>query len=80
MIVVDASAEVSAVLNAGPARAALSSERLHAPHLVDSEVANALRGQVNGRSVSGDAASTALTTWRRLGVTRCPVLPLLDRV
>ena len=42
MIVVDASAAISALLNAGPARRSLASEQLHVPHLIDSEVANAL--------------------------------------
>ena len=46
MIVVDASAVVAALLNAGPARNALASDQLHAPHLVDSEVASALRRRV----------------------------------
>jgi len=46
VIVIDASAALSALLNAGPARSALASEQLHAPHLIDSEVANGLRRMV----------------------------------
>jgi len=38
VIVVDASAAVSVLLNAGPARAAMAQQRLNAPHLVDAEV------------------------------------------
>lgn len=80
MIVADASAAVSALLNAGPARRALSDEQLHAPHLIDSEIANALRRQVGGQRLAVDAAWSALDHWRRLGVTRYPVVGLLDRV
>lgn len=80
MIVVDASAALSALLNAGPARRALADERLHAPHLIDSEVANGLRRGVGARRLEADAAWTALDRWRRLGMTRYPVFSLLGRV
>ena len=46
VIAVDASAALSALLNDGPARSAVASERLHAPHLIDSQVANGLRRRV----------------------------------
>lgn len=80
MIVVDASAALSALLNAGPARQALSSDQLHAPHLIDSEVANGLRRQVLADRLGTAGASRALDVWRRLGTVRHPALPLLDRV
>ncbi len=80
MIVVDASAAVAALLNAGPARAALSDETLHAPHLIDSEVAQALRRLVLRESLGADDGWAALDAWRRLGVVRSPVSGLLDRV
>ena len=80
MIVVDASAAVAALLNAGPARTALSEETLHAPHLIDSEVAQALRRLVLRGSLGADDGWTALDSWRRLGVIRSPVGGLLDRV
>jgi hypothetical protein len=74
VIVIDASATVSALLNVGPARAALSSEVLHAPHLIDTEVANALRRQV--------AATRPLACWNGSGssgrtchLTTLPMLP-----
>ena len=73
MIVVDASAALSAVLNAGPARSALSSEQLHAPHLIDSEVANGLRRRVAAGQLGTDAGWTALDALRRIGMTRYPV-------
>ena len=50
MIVVDVSAAISALLNAGPARRALGESQLHVPHLIDTEVANGLRRLV----VSGE--------------------------
>ena len=80
MIVADASAAVSALLNAGPARRALSDEQIHVPHLIDSEIASALRHQVAAERLKADPAWVALDTWRRLGVTRYPVAGLLDRV
>lgn len=80
MIVVDASAALSGVLNAGPARNALAAEQLHAPHLIDPEVASGLRRQVAARRMSAADGWAALDTWRRLGLTRYPVAALLDRV
>lgn len=80
MIVVDASAALSALLNAGPAREALAREQLHAPHLVDSEVASGLRRQVASGRIDTDAGWTALDTWRRLGLTRYPTHGLLGRI
>ena len=80
MIVVDASASLSALLNAGPARGALSSEQLHAPHLIDSEVANGLRRQVISQQLDANAGWIALGTWSQLGMTRYPVFSLLERI
>jgi predicted nucleic acid-binding protein len=80
VIVVDASAAVAGVLNDGVARRTLAVERLHAPHLVDSEVASALRRRVGARQLEAAAGWSALDAWRRLGLTRYPVFGLLDRV
>lgn len=80
MIVVDASAALSALLNAGLARRALASEQLHAPHLIDSEVASGLRRRVAAQQLGADAGWAALDAMRRLGMTRYPVFALLDRV
>ncbi|WP_369253381.1 type II toxin-antitoxin system VapC family toxin [Geodermatophilus amargosae] len=80
MIVADASAVVSALLNAGAARDLLAHERIQVPHLVDVEVAGALRRTVSAGTVTADEGWAALDTWRRLGVTRHPVPGLLDRV
>lgn len=80
MIVLDASAALSGLLNAGPARASLVSEQLHAPHLVDSEVVSGLRRQVASRRITADDGWAALHAWRRLGLTRYPTHGLLERV
>ncbi len=80
MIVVDASAALSALLNAGPARRVLADEQLHVPHLIDPEVANGLRRRVAAQQVQADAAWTALSSWQRLGVTRYAMIGLLNRV
>ena len=77
---VDASAALDATLNAGAARRALASEQLHAPHLIDSEVANGLRRRVAAQQLTADAGWTALDAFRRLGMTRYPAFSLLDRV
>ena len=80
MIVVDASAAVAALMNAGPARTALADETLHAPYLVDSEIAQVVRRLTLSKSLAAADGWRALDTWRRLGVTRHPVVGLLDRV
>ena len=80
MIVVDASAALSALQNSGLARQALSAQQLHAPHLIDAEVANGLRRQVTSGQVSGGAAHATLRVWSQLGLTRYAVLPLLSRI
>ncbi|MGR6965334.1 type II toxin-antitoxin system VapC family toxin [Geodermatophilus sp. URMC 61] len=80
MIVLDASAAVSALLNAGEARRSLADEAAHVPHLIDAEIAHALRRQVLSRSLGADDGWAALDTWRRLGVVRHPMGGLLDRV
>ncbi len=54
MIVVDASAALAALLNDGPARRALAAEQLHAPHLIDSEVASGLRREVYNAVLAPD--------------------------
>lgn len=80
MIVIDASAALSALLNAGPARQALSTQRLHAPHLIDSEVASGLRRRVAAGQLAAGAGWTALDTFRRLGMSRHATFPMLARV
>lgn len=80
MIVVDASAAIAALLNAGPARQALGSDQLHVPHLIDPEIASGLRRIVAGGAIAAGAGWHALDTWRRLGAVRYPAVGMLDRV
>lgn len=80
MIVVDASAALSALLKAGPARRALAEQQLHVPHLIDSEVASGMRRRVVAGQVQTDAAWTILRVWQRLGMTRYAVFSMLHRV
>lgn len=80
MIVVDASAAVLGLLNDGDARRSLASDVVAVPHLVDSEVANALRSQVRRGSVGEGAARAVLDRWARLGIQRFAVVGLLARV
>lgn len=80
MIVFDASAAVLALLNDGDARRSLASQTVAVPHLVDSEVAHALRGQVLRGRVGADDASGALLRWARLGLRRFGVVGLLPRM
>jgi predicted nucleic acid-binding protein len=80
VIVLDASAAVAALLNAGPSRQLMSKEQLHAPHLIDTEVANVMRRKVRSAEISAAAAWAALDTLRGLGMSRYPGSGLLDRV
>jgi predicted nucleic acid-binding protein len=80
VIVVDASAAIAALLGTGPARTALSMEQIHAPHVIDAEVASGLRRRVLASQLDASDGWRALDTWRRLGMTRYPVFSVLDRV
>ena len=68
------------MLNDGPARRALAVEQLHAPHLIDSEVAHGLCRSVSAQRLTADAAWIALDAWRRLGMMRYAVFTLLNPV
>lgn len=80
MIVVDASAAMSALLNAGPARRAMSEQQLHVPHLIDSEIASGLRRAAAAGRLDAGAAWLALDRWRHLGATRYGGFALLERI
>ena len=80
MIVVDASAVVLGLLNDGDARKRLAGEVIAAPHLVDPEVAHALRGQVLRGAITAADGRRALGRWARLGVQRFALVGLLDRI
>ena len=85
MIVLDASAVVELLL--GTARGGAVAERvadpalgLHAPHLVDVEVAQALRRYVRGGELDQAAGALALEDLGLLDVQRHSHEPLLGRV
>jgi len=80
MIVLDASVAVSGLLNAGRARDVLAHEQLHAPHLIDTEVASVLRRHVNAGTLTASGGWQCLNTFSRLGITRYPALGVVDRV
>ena len=80
MIVLDASAALDALLNAGPARSTIASEQLHAPYLIDAEVANGLRRQVASGRLGAEQGRRTLGVWQALGVTRYPGVAMLGRV
>jgi predicted nucleic acid-binding protein len=80
MIVLDASAAISALMNAGAARRMLAGEQLHAPHLIDTEVASGLRRQAATGACTPDEAWSMLSVWRYLGLTRYPASAMLDRI
>ena len=52
LIVVDTSAALAALFGQAPARDALVGQRLLAPHVIDAEIAHALRGLVLGGKVT----------------------------
>jgi predicted nucleic acid-binding protein len=80
MIVVDASAALAALLNDGQARRLIGTERLHTPHLVDSEIASGMRRLVQRNQLSAADGWNALRTWRHLAVTRYPAHGLVERM
>lgn len=85
MIVLDASALVELLLGtirgrSIGARLADPALGLHAPHLVDVEVAQALRRYEREGDLDADSAASALEDLRSLDLERHAHEPLLDRV
>lgn len=84
MIVADASVFVEALLTKGElantARAHLDSTEVHAPHLLDLEVASALRRLAVRGIVSPDRASGALRQLSHALIYRHSHAPFLDRI
>lgn len=83
-LVVDASVVLRLLLHTGassqPVRQAFSGQDLHAPHLVDVEVASGLRRLVASRGVPATRAAEALDDLATLGIDRYPHRLLLHRV
>lgn len=80
MIVVDASAAISALLKAGQAREALTAQQVHVPHLIDTEIASGLRRLVAEGLLAADEGWAALLRWRRFSATRYPAVGLFHRI
>ena len=80
MIVVDASAAISALMHAGAARDVLGADSLHAPHLLDVEVASGLRRLHAAGEIDAASGSFALLTLQRLALERYPMRGLLQRI
>lgn len=84
-MVVDASIAVELLLNTArgerlAARLGDGLEPICAPHLIDLEVANALRRYVARGRLSAESAEEALEHWRRLDVERHPHQAYLSRI
>lgn len=80
MIVVDASAVVDAFIGAASAASRISGEELHAPHLIDLEVASSLRRlEASGRVGAGDCARM-LRALERADLHRHAHRPLLGHI
>ena len=85
MIVLDASALVELILHTPTGQLVATritdpAEGLHAPHLADIEVVQALRRYVRDGKIEADAAAAALDDFRALDLQRHAHEPLLDRV
>lgn len=80
MIVVDASVVVDALVGTGGTRTRLAGEDLAAPHLLDAEVANALRNRTRTGDLEADSAGRALSDLAALEVERFSHVHLLTRV
>jgi predicted nucleic acid-binding protein len=80
VIVVDASVVVGALLDSGPARAWLTDDQVHAPALIDLEVADALRKRVRLGQLSASNGWRFLETYRWMAVTRHYVFAMFDRI
>jgi predicted nucleic acid-binding protein len=55
-------------------------EHVHVPHLIDTEVANAVRGHVRRGELDEHGGWEILDTFRWLGITRHGTFSMLDRV
>ena len=81
----DASAAVELVLQTPraeriAARALHPAERLHAPHLIDVEVAQVMRRLVQAKEITATRADLALVDFEQLVIERHAHRPLLRRV
>ena len=85
MIVLDASATLELLLNTPLAEqvanhALVAGVSLHAPHLIDVEIAQVLRRLVRKQQIDSARALTAFEDLRDLGITRYPHDVLLEGI
>jgi predicted nucleic acid-binding protein len=80
VIVVDASVAVGAISGNAACVRAIGDRRLVAPHLIDAEVAHAVRSMVAGGVLDARDARLLFGTWGRLAVDRLPMSGLISRV
>ena len=83
-LVVDASVVLRLLLHTGArgtdVRAVVTGQDLHAPQLLDVEVASGLRRLIASNALTAGRAAAALGDLAALGLDRYPHLPLLPRV
>ncbi len=84
-MVIDASAAVELLLDTARGRrlnSMLSAEsvEIHVPHLVDLEIAQAIRRYVRRGAFDAERGARALRHWRRLQAERYGHLEFLDRI
>lgn len=79
MIVIDSSVALGLLHREPVTVAAVADRRLAAPHLIDAEVAQALRGLVLGRKLAVATAEQMLRVWSVLAVRRLPMAGLMER-
>jgi predicted nucleic acid-binding protein len=79
MIVADASAIMAWLLRSRSVPFP-ADEHVHVPHLIDTEVANAVRGHVRRGELDEHGGWEILDTFRWLGITRHGTFSMLDRV
>ena len=84
-MVLDASGAVELLLNTARgrrlgARLDDDAEAVHAPHLIDVEIAHVLRRYVLAGTFDERRAAQALHQWRQIDVERYPHEPFLDRI
>jgi predicted nucleic acid-binding protein len=84
VIVLDSSATLDYLLAAGTGEwvetRLVADSDVHAPHLLDVEVANTLRRRVRTRAIRETRARQALEDLSDLDVTRYPHLPFIERI
>jgi predicted nucleic acid-binding protein len=84
MLVVDTSAVLAALAERTPdgelVQRLADDGDLHAPHLIDIEILQALRGLVRGGKLSAERAEDVRTDVAALAITRYGHEPLADRV